>query len=248
MRIRTIKPEFWSHPVMCRLAPEARLLALGLLNLADDDGYFLADPAIVRGSCMPYVDSIPKISGWMRDLSRAGWIELCETTEHGILGRVRKWTEHQRLDHPKPGNLKGYWTENTNTENFGIDTENFSGERKGRERKGKEQGEATTNVRGNSIDVDAIEIPPDLSQLSEHIKTFALYRKEDLRKPFTPRAFAEFLKQVRTMHEQRYDIASLVSKAIASNWKTIYANANDHRREETADEAAFRICEEAGKK
>jgi len=43
-----VKPEFWTHPVLGRQAPEVQLLALGLLNLADDEGYFLADSGLVR--------------------------------------------------------------------------------------------------------------------------------------------------------------------------------------------------------
>ena len=43
MRIRTLKPEFWSHPVISRQSDAAKLLAIGLLNYADDEGYFYAD-------------------------------------------------------------------------------------------------------------------------------------------------------------------------------------------------------------
>ena len=35
-RIRTIKPGFWSHPVMRRLSDTAQLMALALLNLLSE--------------------------------------------------------------------------------------------------------------------------------------------------------------------------------------------------------------------
>ena len=56
MRIRTIKPEFWSHPVMTRQDDATKLLALGLLNFADDEGYFYADAALIRSALRPLDD------------------------------------------------------------------------------------------------------------------------------------------------------------------------------------------------
>lgn len=119
MRIRTVKPEFWSHPVYARLQPEVQLLALAIMCHADDEGYFNADPAIIRGACMPYVDSIPKISGLIRDLYRSHFIEVKEHPEYGQIGLVLAWKDHQRLDHPKPSKIKKFWS----TANCGIDTE-----------------------------------------------------------------------------------------------------------------------------
>ena len=48
---RTIKPEFWSHLVMARLDAPTQLVALALLNYADDGGYFYAKPVLVAGLC-----------------------------------------------------------------------------------------------------------------------------------------------------------------------------------------------------
>lgn len=42
-RIRSVKPEFWGHPVMSKQIHAVRLLAIALLNFADDEGFFFAD-------------------------------------------------------------------------------------------------------------------------------------------------------------------------------------------------------------
>jgi DNA replication protein DnaT len=69
MRIRTIKPEFWQHPVMSRLPYDTRILALGLLNLADDEGYFSADTDYIRGAVLFREDS-SNVRRMLDELSR----------------------------------------------------------------------------------------------------------------------------------------------------------------------------------
>jgi hypothetical protein len=106
MRIRTVKPEFWVHPVMSRLPYDTRILALGLLNAADDEGYFDADPAYIRGAVLFREDS-SNVRRMLDELSRSGWITLCGTPERPI-GCVVNFRKHQRVDRPQPSRLKQY--------------------------------------------------------------------------------------------------------------------------------------------
>ncbi len=107
-RIRTIKPEFWTHPVMARLPDDVQLLALALLSCADDHGYFRADPAIIRGSVMPFRESLASLRESLARLSEAGWISLWEHPEQGLMGHIVNWCKHQRIDHPSASKLKAY--------------------------------------------------------------------------------------------------------------------------------------------
>jgi hypothetical protein len=109
MRIRTIKPEFWSHPIMGRISERAQLLALALLNHADDHGYFHADPAIIRGACAPFRENLATISEDLARLSEVGWIELRDHPEQGSIGLVVNWTKHQKVDHPKASKIEAYF-------------------------------------------------------------------------------------------------------------------------------------------
>ena len=133
-RIRTIKPEFWSHPIFGRAPDEVRLGALGLLNLADDEGYFIADAAAVRSFIWPFDEDSSKARRVLDNLARAGYIEVVEHLDRGPIGRVVKFSDHQRVDRPKSSTLKAYFSAKPRRT---IDDES-SLEGKGRDGKGRE--------------------------------------------------------------------------------------------------------------
>ena len=120
MRIRSIKPEFWGHPVMARLPDSLRLLALGLLSYADDEGYFLAEPALVKAALMPFSD-LPltshggltedsvSVHGMLTELSIHGWITLKKHPEQGMLGMVVNFTKHQKINRPTRSRVSTYF-------------------------------------------------------------------------------------------------------------------------------------------
>lgn len=54
MRIRQIRPEFWSDPVVGSLPIPARLLYIGLWNVADDAGWLTWKPAELGALLYPY--------------------------------------------------------------------------------------------------------------------------------------------------------------------------------------------------
>src|SRR5437868_7608671 len=95
---------------MCRLPDDFQLLALALLSMADDEGYFHADPSIVRGEVMPFRENLARIREGLETLQEKGWIELAEHPEQGLIGRIAKWVTHQKVDHPSPSKLKKYFT------------------------------------------------------------------------------------------------------------------------------------------
>lgn len=107
-RIRTFKPEFWRHPVISRLPDAVQLMALAVLSMADDEGYFHADPSIVRGEVMPFREDLARISEYLASLSRVGWIDLWTHPEQGQMGVVVNWAKHQKIDHPSRSKLKVY--------------------------------------------------------------------------------------------------------------------------------------------
>lgn len=109
MRIRTVKPEFWSHPVIARLPDEVQLLALALLNYADDQGYFRATPSLVRSACRPFTEDSVSTHGCLTTLEKAGWIEVRNHPEQGPIGWVVNFTKHQAINRPSQSKLAGYW-------------------------------------------------------------------------------------------------------------------------------------------
>ncbi len=115
MRIRTIKPEFWSHPILSRLPDETRLAAIGLLNIADDEGYLLADPKLIRSQLWPFDEDSTKARRTIAQLSEVLYLELREHPTHGTIGLIVNFTKHQRVDRPNPSKLKGYFLDDQST-------------------------------------------------------------------------------------------------------------------------------------
>lgn len=109
MRIRSIKPEFYGHPVMGRQPDSIRFGAIGLLSVADDEGYFLADPALIRSQVWPFDESSTNVRRVLAQLSAVGWIEVKTHPTHGEIGWVVNFSKHQRIDRPSPSKLKPYF-------------------------------------------------------------------------------------------------------------------------------------------
>jgi len=103
-RIRTIKPEFWQNEALANVSLHAKLLAIALLNHADDGGYFLGNAALVRAACFPFDDNSKSVLGSLQELSRIGYIEIRQCDGKPI-GRVNKFSEHQRIDKPQKSKL-----------------------------------------------------------------------------------------------------------------------------------------------
>lgn len=52
-RIRTLKPSVWRDKAFCSVSRDARLLFIGLISNADDEGRFEADPELLRAAIYP---------------------------------------------------------------------------------------------------------------------------------------------------------------------------------------------------
>lgn len=139
-RIRTLKPEFWTHPVMARLPADVQLLAIALLNHSDDYGYFRADPNVIRSACCPYAEDSDRVTKGLELLQNAEWIEVVHHPVQGFIGHVNKFDVHQRVYHPTPSPLRAYYFHESVVKNSRMIPENFGvhSDWKGRERKGKE--------------------------------------------------------------------------------------------------------------
>ena len=138
-RIRTIKPEFWSHPVMGRLDDASKIMALALLNFADDEGYFLADPILIRNFARPFDEDSSSTRRALETLSRVGWIEVVDHPTHGPIGQIVNFEKHQRIDRPTPSKIRDYF--DSSIIRRGLDE---GSPLEGNREQGKEQGTTTT--------------------------------------------------------------------------------------------------------
>jgi hypothetical protein len=104
-RIRTIKPEFFQHQELSGLPAETHLLAAGLLCHADDDGYFLAHPDLVKAAIFPLREVSLSAHDMLTELARIGFVRLGTGADGKQYGQVAKFREHQRVNRPTPSKI-----------------------------------------------------------------------------------------------------------------------------------------------
>lgn len=104
-RIRTIKPSFWGDEAVSELSMEARLLLVGLISSADDQGRFMASHAVISGYVFPYDKITPsKLGQWLAEIGATEIVEFYEIGRREY-GWFPKWKKHQRISKPAPSTL-----------------------------------------------------------------------------------------------------------------------------------------------
>lgn len=137
MRIRTVKPEFWQDEDLAEVCETSRLVAIGLLNCADDEGFFNANEKLVKSLLFPITDPSVSIHECFKQLMKIGYLKLYKCNEgKKTYGYVINFTKHQKVNRPSPSKIKGLVDF---TEQSVIDHELFTTGTGNREQ-GKEQG------------------------------------------------------------------------------------------------------------
>lgn len=136
MRIRTVKPEFWQDERLAALPAFARLLAIALLNAADDDGRFRADTRLLAGALFPFEErAVEQIASGLAALSGIGYVVLYEADGREC-GWIPGFKRHQRVCRPTPSTIPPFNEASTSAR--GMLNEGSLRERKGREGNGME--------------------------------------------------------------------------------------------------------------
>lgn len=105
-RIRTIKPEFWTDEDMAELSEPACLLAIGLLNYADDEGYFNANPKLIKAAVFPIREPSIPIPVLIRELSNCGYLSMFSTQDGKHFGAITNFLKHQVVNKAKESKIK----------------------------------------------------------------------------------------------------------------------------------------------
>lgn len=111
-RIRTLKPEMWADEKIGALTRDARLLFVGLITMADDEGRFRAVPSGVLGHCFPYdQDAGRRLEKWMRELETQGLMVRYEA-DGFTYGSLNGWRKHQKINRSQASSLPAPWSLN----------------------------------------------------------------------------------------------------------------------------------------
>lgn len=106
-RIRTIKPDFWRDESLATISPEACLLAIGLLNHCDDDGYFNANPKLVESDIFPLRTLSKPTTELLRELCSIGYLLMYKGNDNKTYGLVKNFYKHQVINKRTPSKIKG---------------------------------------------------------------------------------------------------------------------------------------------
>ncbi|WP_219495532.1 DnaT-like ssDNA-binding domain-containing protein [Proteus terrae] len=147
-RIRTIKPTFWTDEDMAEISESACLLAIGLLNYADDEGYFNANPKLIKAAVFPIRETSRSIPVLLQELSNCGYISLFSAQNGKHFGLINNFTKHQVVNKKTPSKIKEM---NLLPYDYGSDTVGLP---LGKEGKGSIKTTLCNAREGNLPDVD----------------------------------------------------------------------------------------------
>ncbi len=106
-RIRTVKPEMAQDEDLASCSAWAQLLAVRLLNVSDDEGYFKAHTSLIRAACFPLInDDSLSIHGVLTELSNIGYLVLFSGSDTKAYGVVSNFKDHQKINRPTPSKIK----------------------------------------------------------------------------------------------------------------------------------------------
>lgn len=269
-RIRTIKPEFWRDEDLSSISAEAALLAIGLLNYADDEGYFSANKKLIECDVFPLRNLSSTVPVLLQELSGIGYVRLFDGSDNKQYGQVANFVKHQVISKPRPSKIKGldaFQEDSGNgTGTLQEDSGNGTGAfLVGKERKGKEKewngGEAADTDFKISLDwkpsQDAKELikiargklPTD-DAMKAHLANFVGYwrtRDDTRRQDQWDHAYADWVVKKET-EEQRKNLRpeeiyiNVLGQQIDTSDKhwELFKNDNDQHTPER-----FRIDKEA---
>lgn len=96
-RNRMIKPEFWGNEQLVECSFGARLLFIGLMNFADDNGLLQNRPKKIKMNIFP-ADNVD-VEKFINELVNVELIQLYESNGHEYIWIIN-FTKHQRIDKP----------------------------------------------------------------------------------------------------------------------------------------------------
>lgn len=102
MTRRMLDSRVWTNNRFGQMPIMARLLLLGIINLADDQGRLMAHPIYLRSQIFPYDDvAIGDIGGWLQLFIKNGTMAVYQSDGKDYI-QLLNWWEYQSLQYPAP--------------------------------------------------------------------------------------------------------------------------------------------------
>jgi hypothetical protein len=208
MRIRTVKPEFWSDEKTGTLSMPAALLFLAMFNFADDKGRLRGVPSLLKAQAFPYRPEIDIEAALSELLAKKlvrpyqargqAYLEIINFLKHQVINKPSKKTllpEPETYEITEENKHSGSTTVGLRessgsvpvalSESSGSTTPRKGKEGKGKERKGKDlntlspQNSATSEQKTTSSEEEkATEAKPESAYKSLKTALEASYKQK----------------------------------------------------------------------
>lgn len=101
-----IDPSFWTDEKLGSCSREERLLFMGLISNADDEGRLPGHPALLKAAIFPYDDDIDtgEVAAWLENLAAKGLVVAYQAGGEAVVW-VKNFTKHQTIKKPTPSKL-----------------------------------------------------------------------------------------------------------------------------------------------
>ena len=220
-RIRTIKPEFWSDEKLATVSEATLLVAIGLLNLADDEGYFNANPKLIDAFIFPLRESSMSTHGAISELTNIGYIEVfkCLKNEKDI-GLVKNFLTHQVISRPTASKLAPIVDLSSSSVNtHGVITDNSPTERKGKEqgREVEEEGKGT-GITPSKLDYSVLHMTKE--QCADVIRI----RKKNKGTALTQRIINSLADEFKKGWDLGLNVDDMITEWEVRGWKSFKAD------------------------
>jgi len=227
MRIRTYKPEFFTHPLLADLDRNSqlpvRISLMGLWSCSDREGRFKWDARRLGAQILPYEQIDFEVI--LKILTDNEFIVKYEV-DGKAYGFVPSFSRHQVINnreqesslppYHQPDLFSAELTRDNTGESTGESTraDACSGEGKGKERKGRKEGGAV-----------ALDLPFESEEFKEAWQSWVTYRKE-MKKPLTDSTIKMNFKEIREWGEERS--IKIIAHCISKSWRGLadYSTSN----------------------
>lgn len=104
-RIRTLKPSIWTDERFIELGRDARLLFVGMISQADDEGRLVASGVALIGAIYPHDEvTIKQVEKWRDEIANVGLATVYRAGK-GTFAALPGWKQHQYIQKKQKSTL-----------------------------------------------------------------------------------------------------------------------------------------------
>lgn len=233
-RKRMIDPSIWINEDFGTLTNLAKLVYIGLISMADDEGRGKASPAYIKAVLFPYNDDL-RIADIIKTLSEISstMSVIFYSCDENTYYTLTSWKTWQKIDKPSKSKIPNFnestmerlsfdeYSTNTlrtlslnrieKNKNIKENKEKRNTKEKRTNESNKKFGEFEDIIKSNFTDDEVIEC------VNEFIKM-----RNTIKKPLTKRGLELMIKKLYKLTTNIDEQIEILNNSIMNNWQSVY--------------------------